>query len=107
MTAADQTRAARGDDDNSISDEDDEDDDSAEVEEALQEEEEGPTRRELELEKQNALLKHQVEQVKLLVLGLDKRLVEREEKLGKVVSKAERENRGLDVRLRELNANAA
>lgn len=106
VTAADQTRAVRNDsDDGGDEDGDDEDDESA-VEHALSKRE-GPTERELELERKNEILQQQIEQVKLLVLGLDKRLVDREERLNKTIQRAEQENRGLDTKLRELNINAA
>lgn len=110
VTAADRTRSPPGEDD---SDDDNSDldetcDDSAEVEDALQSGNEGgPTDRELELERRNELLQKQLEQVKLLVLGLDKRLNGREEVLSKTIERAEHENRGLDAKLREIDMNKA
>jgi len=106
LTAADQTRAIRG-DSGSEDDEDGVGDDSAEVEDVLQGggRDDAPTEREKALEHQNEALRQQLEQVKLLVLGLDKRLNEREERLTKAIERAEQENRTLDVKLRELDLN--
>lgn len=107
-TAADQTRAPHDDDfDGNESNEGDHD--SAEVEDALDvgDDEEGPSERELELQRKNELLHKQLEQVKLLVLGLDKRLQDREEVLAKTIERAVQENRGLDAKLRELDLNKA
>lgn len=106
LTAADQTRAIR--DDSGTDDEGgDVGDDSAEVEDVLQgtDRDTGPSKREIALERNNEALQRQLEQVKLLVLGLDKRLNEREERLTKAIERAEQENRALDVRLRELDLN--
>jgi len=106
LTAADQTRAIRG-DSGSEDDEDEVGDDSAEVEDVLQGGggDDALTEREKALERQNEALRQQLEQVKLLVLGLDKRLNEREERLTKAIERAEQENRTLDVKLRELDLN--
>lgn len=111
VTAADRTRAPE-----EFEESDDEDDqtgdDSAEVEDALHsgddgEDDHSPTELELQLERRNELLQKQLEQVKLLVLGLDKRLSDREELLGKTVERAEQASRGLDSKLRELDLNQA
>jgi hypothetical protein len=91
--------------------EDEEDNDAAEVENALADYHlqssvsPVPSARERELERTNAILRSQVEQVRLLVLGLDKRLLEREEHLGKTIQRAERETKGLDAKLRDFDLN--
>lgn len=113
VTAADRTGGRHDFEDSDGEGEGDETgDDSAEVEDALQsgdddDHDHGPTERELELERRNDLLQRQLEQVKLLVLGLDKRLSDREELLGKTIERAEQANRGLDAKLRELDLNQA
>jgi hypothetical protein len=106
LTAADQTRAIH-DDSGSEGEEDDVGDDSAEVEDVLQgaDRDDGPSEREMALKRKNDALQQQLEQVKLLVLGLDKRLNEREERLAKAIERAEQENRALGVKLRELDLN--
>lgn len=104
MTAADQTRAIR---DDSGSEDEEVGNDSAEVENVLQkaDRDDAPTEREMVLERKNEALQQQLEQVKLLILGLDKRLNEREERLAKAIERAEQENGILDVKLRELDLN--
>lgn len=112
MTAADRTRAPREKNEDDSEEDSATCDDSAEVEDALGSGDEseggaGPTQRELELERKNELLQRQIEQVKLLVLGLDKRMSEREEALAKTIERAENESRGLKIKLRELDLNQA
>ncbi|KAF9515947.1 hypothetical protein BS47DRAFT_1327902 [Hydnum rufescens UP504] len=65
-----------------------------------------PTEREIALEHANELLKKQIEQVRLLVLGMDERLVGREDRLAKAIQRAEQENKDLEAKLRELDLNA-
>jgi hypothetical protein len=47
-----------------------------------------------------------MEQVRLLVLGMDERLVGREDRLAKAMQRAEQENQDLEAKLRELDLNA-
>ena len=65
-----------------------------------------PTEREIALERTNELLKKQIEQVRLLVLGMDERLVGREDRLAKAIQQAEQEKKGLEAKLLELDLNA-
>ncbi|KAF8324067.1 hypothetical protein DL93DRAFT_2162155 [Clavulina sp. PMI_390] len=103
VTAPDRSRASPG-EDNSGEDSFDEVDDVLDV---SQLDDGAPTERELELERTNEMLRQQLEQVKLLVLGLDKRLSDREDALAKVVERAEAEGKGLESKLRELDLNRA
>ena len=59
--------------------------------------------REVALQQEIEVMKKQLEQARLLMLGMDKRLTAREEQLAKVIQRAEVETTGLDAKLRELD----